>query len=191
VLAKGWVKMAAAVVVLAGGGFGLGDGDDFDDAGCTVAQRPAASSQAGHSAKTDEGSGKKARETDGGSAAGGEPPPPTPDVAVKPACEVLAERCVHRAPGGRCRTTRRRRRVLEEGHCAEKAGPASEGYDAVLVVVERIDGKVDAIRNGLSGLRVDGGGRAEVQIAEGEARKVFLLLWDCFEKTDDEIGSFG
>jgi hypothetical protein len=62
------MRLAAFVLLAAGVGVGLGDGDEFDDVGCSVAQQPGGTSHGAHSAKTRERSGGKLPGSEGGSA---------------------------------------------------------------------------------------------------------------------------
>ncbi len=61
-------RLAAFVLLVAGVGIGLGDGDEFDDVGCSVALRPARTSHEARSAQNRERAGGKLPVSDGGSA---------------------------------------------------------------------------------------------------------------------------
>ena len=51
-LARGALKFAAMVLLATSVGFGLGDGDEFDEAGCSVAQHPDSTSHGAQSAES-------------------------------------------------------------------------------------------------------------------------------------------
>jgi hypothetical protein len=102
------IKLAAVVLLTAGVKVGLGDGNVFDDVGCTVAQQPGGTSHGARSAQNREGAGGKVPGSDGGSAG----PSGTGGAGGRPECETRAENCANRMADGLCRISRRTCRLL-------------------------------------------------------------------------------
>jgi hypothetical protein len=120
-LARSGLRFAAIVLLAAGVGVGLGDGNLYDDVGCSVAQQPrrvshgADSGQAGeHRNGTDEDGGLTIED-------GGQDTPhpacghllPSAEKAQQPECVARAEMCVNRMPDGLCRMSNRRCRLVQ------------------------------------------------------------------------------
>jgi hypothetical protein len=119
-LATAVAKILGVLVVGAGIEIGFSDGDEFDDVGCTVAQRPAAVRGA-HAGQSRERAGGKVGESDKGSGDGGGG---GSAGAGRPECEVRAEACAHRMKDGRCRRLGRRCRLIEvrSAECGMSSG---------------------------------------------------------------------
>ena len=154
-LAWAGLRLAAAVLLAAGVGVGLGDGNEFDDVGCSVAQRPAASSHSARSAQARERASGKMPGSDSGSAgASGDGGP-----GGRPECEARAGMCAHRMPGGLCHRSKRRCRLLAgagdagESRDLEVAVPGVAAQAVVKAVedaMERFEGKLAGVRKALA-----------------------------------------
>ncbi len=98
------------VLLAAGVGIGLGDGDEFDDVGCSVAQQPGGTSHGARSAQAGERSGGKLPGSEGGSAgsSGGT------GADGRPECEVRAALCEYRMADGQCLRSGRECRLVAE-----------------------------------------------------------------------------
>jgi hypothetical protein len=108
-LARSGLRFAAIVLLAAGVGIGLGDGDLFDDVGCSVAQQPRRVSHGADSGQAGEHPDGKVPGSDGGSGSGSGDGGP----AGRPECEVRAEMCVNRMPDGLCRVSNRQCRLVQ------------------------------------------------------------------------------
>ena len=84
------LKIAGALLVAAGVGVGLGDGNELDDVGCSVARQPGGTSHRVHSGQSKEGADDKTPDCGGGSGGGAGNGGP----GGGPPCEVRAERCL-------------------------------------------------------------------------------------------------
>jgi hypothetical protein len=108
-LARSGLRVAAIILLAAGVGIGLGDGDLFDDVGCSVAQQPRRVSHDADSGQAGEHPDGKVPGSDGGSGNGSDDGGP----AGRPECEVRAEMCVNRMPDGLCRMSNRQCRLIQ------------------------------------------------------------------------------
>ena len=108
-LARAGLRFVAVVLLAAGVGVGLGDGDLFDDVGPGVAQQPSRPFYGADARQAGEQPGGKAPGSDGGT---GRSVPDGPSVgdedggaAGQPVCVARAKMCVFRLPDGRCQAT--------------------------------------------------------------------------------------
>ncbi len=131
-LAWAGFKLAAFVLLVAGVAVGLGDGNEFDDVGCTVAQRPGGVSHSGRSAQAGERGGGKVPGSDGGPAGGAGDGGP----GGRPECEARAAVCAHRMPDGQCRRANRQCRLFA-------------GADEVGEITARIHREIATVRKEL------------------------------------------
>ena len=164
-LAEQLLKVAGALLLVCGVAAGVGDGNDFDDVGCSIAQQPAA--HGGSSARP------RREDEDGEPGPGGRP---AGGVArgewkvarpARPACEVSAEWCVNRAEGGACRVLRQRCRILQMQQEEWKVENAAR--------TGRMMGAINEIWRVVTAIAK----RGEVvaaPVSEGEARRVFMLM---------------
>ncbi len=123
-LAWAGFKVAAMVLLVAGVAVGLGDGNEFDDVGCSVAQQPGGASHGGRSAQAGERGGGKVPGSDGGTAGGSG----DGRSAGGPECEVRAETCPHRMPDGQCQGSNRQCRYVA-GAVPGRAGALSAAIE--------------------------------------------------------------
>ena len=102
-LAWAGLKLAAAVLLAAGVGVGLGDRDELDSGSSCVAHQPGRTSRGAHSTQARErGEGKvpgSGGGSDGGSGDGG--------PGERPECEVRAKKCPNRAADGQCQQSQK------------------------------------------------------------------------------------
>jgi hypothetical protein len=113
-LARVGLRFAAVVLLAAGVGIGLGDGNVFDDVGCSVAQQPRRASHGADSGQA--GEHRNGTDEDGGLTiedGGGHPPSSDFGAARRPECEMRAEMCVNRMPDGLCRMSNRQCRLIQ------------------------------------------------------------------------------
>jgi hypothetical protein len=103
-LARAVLRFAGVLLLAAGVVAGYADGDEFDEAGCSVALRPGEGSHAAHSGQQREREGGKLPRSDGGSA-GGCGGGGGPDG--RPEWEARAALCAHRMPDGQCQRSNR------------------------------------------------------------------------------------
>ncbi len=108
-LARSGLRIAAIVLLAAGVGIGLGDGDLFDDVGCSVAQQPRRVSHGADSGQVGEHPDGKVPGSDGGSGSGSDGGGP----AGQPECVARAEMCVNRMPDGLCRMSNHQCRLMQ------------------------------------------------------------------------------
>lgn len=152
-LAWAGLRLAAIVLLAAGVGVGLGDGNEFDDVGCSVAQRPAASSHDARSAQARERPSGKMPDSDNGSAGGSGDGQP----GRRPGCEARVGMCAHRMADGQCRSSNQQCRLLDG------AGGAGQSRDlevaapgvAAQAVVKAVEDAMERFEGSLAGLRKD------------------------------------
>jgi hypothetical protein len=111
-LARTGLRFVAVVLLAAGVGIGLGDGDLFDDVGPGVAQQPNRLIHNTDVRQAGEQPGGKAPGSGGGGGSGSD----DSGSAGKPECEARATMCVFRLPDGRCQATEQPCRLLAECH---------------------------------------------------------------------------
>jgi len=165
-LAWAGLRLAAIVLLAAGVEVGLGDGDEFDDVGCSVALQPGGTSHGARSAQARERAGGKLPGSDSGSAgaSGGGGP------GGRPECEVRAGMCAHRMPDGLCQRSNRQCRLLAgAGEVREmgargkaEIGKAESGDLEVVVpgvaaraVVKAVEAAMERFERKLAGVRRD------------------------------------
>jgi hypothetical protein len=102
------LRFAAFLILAAGVGIGLGDGNEFDDAGCSTAQKPVPACQRTHFTKTG-GFGIGRTPAMGMGPASGGDGGWDEDRSKRP--EEVPD-CAYREPGGMCRRSGRRCHLL-------------------------------------------------------------------------------
>ncbi len=100
-LARAGLRFFAVVLLAAGVGVGLGDGDLFDDVGPGVAQQPSRPIHDADARQAGEQPGGRAPGSSGGAGSGSN----GGGAAGQPECVVRAKMCVFRLPDGRCQAT--------------------------------------------------------------------------------------
>ena len=174
--ARAGFKLAAIVMVVAGVGYCLGDGGEFDDGGCSVAQRPAKLRLGAASAES--GKAGEARGPGNGTGAGNGDDGGAP--GDRPECLVQAAMCQRRMPDGQCRMSGRLCGALVAQSLKAQAAVPVVAAKAVVKVVEsameRFERSLEAVRKLVLEVNRGGGVGSGIQVTQGEARKVFLLL---------------
>jgi hypothetical protein len=146
-LVRSGSRVAAIVLLAVGVGVGLGDGNVFDDVGCSVAQQPRRASHDADSGQA--GEHRNGTDQDGGLT--------IEDGRERRAeCVARAEMCVNRQPDGRCRTTMQPCRLF--------------------VGVDDIRAMMAEVRAGVVGLAMGPPVAATEPVSEDEARRLFALL---------------
>jgi hypothetical protein len=165
ILARAALKFAAVLLVAAGVSMGLGDGDEFDEAGCSVALRPGGPSHDAGSAEAQGHPGDRQPDSEAGagSGAGG-------GTGGRPECEVRAERCADRMGAGICRVSNQRCRLIRAQREECRVQNEEERY-ALLEAMLRVERKVEAV-----GVAVAGRGEVVAPVSESEAKRVFVLM---------------
>jgi hypothetical protein len=135
------LKMAAALLLASGVAVGLGDGNEFDDVGCSVAQKPNAALRKTHSAEREDqglddspgpGAGRAVGYWDECADVSGD------EFDLRPACISGAKFCPYRLPDGFCPVRRARCRLL-----AGPPGDTALSLEEVMRMLRQVDGKVD------------------------------------------------
>ena len=167
-------------MVLAGAGVCLGDGGEFNDGGYIVAQKP--STHEARSAPVRERGRDKVTGSDGGSASGSGRGGP----GDGPPCLAQAAMCQRRMPDGQCRMSGRlcgalgtqsaEYRMQNEGQAAVPVVAAKAVVKVVQSAMERFERSLESVRKLVSEVNRAGGVGSGIQVTEGEARTVFLLL---------------
>ena len=159
-LAWAGLKLAAIVLLAAGVEVGLGDGDEFDDVGCSVALQPDGTAHGAHSAHTRERAGGKLPGSDSGSAGSSGDGGP----GGRPECEVRAARCAHRMADGQCRRSNWQCRLFASaGDAGESRKQKVESRDlevavpgvAARAVVKAVEAAMERFEGKLAGVRKD------------------------------------
>ena len=174
-LAWAGLRLAAFVLLAAGVAIGLGDGDDFDDVGCTVAQQPGGSSHGAHSARTRERAGGKLAGAEGGAAgaAGGGGAAGRPKDEAQ---EAFGAQSSHPAGGQEVAAgagsgaVPRPKDQGAEGKINAQNGSSGDSAREHREVMEALK----EIRDALEAVRRSAG--QEEPISRGEAQRIFAVL---------------
>jgi len=103
------LKFVAVMLLATGVGYGLGDGDLFDDVGPGVAQQPSRPVHRADARQAAEQAGSKSHGSAGGADSGSD----GGGAAGQPECVARAKACVFRLPDGRCQATEQPCRLCE------------------------------------------------------------------------------